>query len=76
MIMRLLRALLGLQPAGFKLIKSDGGVPGAIRGDLVPADTLVIVDGGRRFVRTGKIDDQGFEVYAEGHKTFEYYSQS
>lgn len=70
--MRILRALLGLEPAGYTLRKADGGIPGRIRGDLVPAGTVVIVNRGRRFVRTGQVDDQGFEVYAEGHKTFEY----
>lgn len=66
--------LLGRQPSGYTLRKAGPGIDGRIRGDLIPLGTMVIVDGGRHFVRTGEIDDVGFEVYAEGHQTFEYRS--
>ena len=72
--MGFLRRLFGLEPYGYTLIKADGGIPGRIRGDLIPADTIVIIDNGRSFVRTGETDVHGFEVYSEGHKTFEYHS--
>lgn len=68
------RRLFRLNPPGFTLKKANGGIDGGIRGDLVPADTLVIIDRGRRFVRTGTVDRNGFEIYAEGYKTFEYVS--
>ncbi|HEV7345775.1 MAG TPA: hypothetical protein VGN60_09125 [Devosia sp.] len=74
MIARFIRRIFRLQPYGYTLRKADGGIDGGIRGDLVPAGTLVIVDRGRRFVRTGQTDSSGFEIYAEGHKTFEYVS--
>jgi hypothetical protein len=71
-MLRIIRRLFRLQPPGYTLRKSAGGYDGRIRGDLIPAGTLLIVNGGRSFVRTGKADSQGFEIYAEGHRTFQY----
>lgn len=62
------------EPAGFTLIRSDGRRHNRIRGDLIPADSLVIVEDGRHFVRAGERDEVGFEVYSEGHRTFSYRS--
>lgn len=61
-------------PAGYTLIRADGSQHNRIRGDLIPADTIVIVDDGRSFVRTGRKDDVGFAVYREGFKTLAYRS--
>lgn len=58
------------EPPGFTLIRADGTEHNRIRGDLIPPDTLVIVDGGRYFVRTGKDDADEFWIYEEDYKTF------
>lgn len=73
--MRFIRKLLGIQPFGYTLIREDGVRHNCIRGDLIPVDALVIIEDGRRFVRADETDDEfGFEVYREGHRTFEYVS--
>ncbi|MBJ3783411.1 hypothetical protein [Devosia sediminis] len=69
------RRLLRLRPPGYALHLAGPGVNGAIRGDLVPIDATVIIDRGRIFVRTGQVDFNGFEIYAEGHRTFAYQSE-
>lgn len=60
------------QPYGFTLIRKDGTVHNRIRGDLIPADTLVVIEDGRYFVRTGHEDDDYFLEFEEGFKSFEY----
>jgi hypothetical protein len=65
------------EPDGFLLYRADGTRHNGIRGDLIPRDTLVIVQDGRYFVRTKERDSyygRGWIVYREGHKTHEYNS--
>lgn len=68
------------EPDGFVLIRADGQEHNTIRGDLIPSDTLVIVEDGRHFVGTGEnADNKGcgeFRIYREGHKTHNYVSQN
>lgn len=72
--MRFIRKMFGIEPHGYTLIREDGTRHNRIRGDLIPVDAIVIIEDGRRFVRTDETDDVGFEVYREGHGTFEYVS--
>lgn len=72
--MRFIRKLLRIEPAGYSLIREDGTRHNRIRGDLIPMGVPVILEDGRHFVRTDTADDAGFEVYREGHGTFEYVS--
>lgn len=69
-----LRRLLRIQPHGRTLIRHDGRRHNRIRGDLIPVDSLVIVQDGRVFVRTDEADDSGFEIFREDHRTREYKS--
>lgn len=72
MIWSIVRRLLGWEPQGFTLIRFDGRRHNRIRGDLIPPDSLVVVQDGRFFVRTGRKDDGGFDIYREDHRTFAY----
>lgn len=67
----LIRRLLKLQPYARSLIRRDGRRHNRIRGDLVSARCLVIVEDGRVFVRTDELDGDGCEIYREGHRTHE-----
>ena len=65
------------QPDGFVLHRADGVRHNVIRGDLIAADTMVIVQDGRHFVATGEQADdyQGdWRLYREGHKVHDYQS--
>ena len=75
-LMRFLRKLLGIQPAGYSLFREDGNRHNRIRGDMIPVGMNVIVSDGRQFVWADEADKDGFEVYREGHSTFEYRSQN
>lgn len=64
-------------PDGHLLYRADGSRHNGIRGDLIPAGTLVVMQDGRYFVATGERDEHygaGWLVYREGHKTHEYRS--
>lgn len=62
------------EPAGYTLRRADMGVALRIRGDQVEPETLVIVYQDVPFVRMGQLDDDGFEIYREGHLTHVYRS--
>lgn len=72
----LLRRIFRLEPPGYTLIRSDGIRHNRIRGDLIAAGSAVIIDGGRVFVRQGKVDDVGFEIFQEGFRTHTWVSWS
>lgn len=62
------------EPRGFTLIPLNGQPRSTIRGDLIPPDTIVIIQDNISYVRTGRKDNQDFDTYEEGHKTYEYIS--
>lgn len=72
MVWGIIRRLLGLEPDGYSLVRFDGRRHNRIRGDLIPPDSLVVVQDGRFFVRTNRKDESGFAVYREDHRTFVY----
>jgi hypothetical protein len=72
----LLRRILRLEPPGYTLIRSDGRRHNRIRGDLIAAGSMVIIEDGRVFVRQGEVDDVGFEIYREGFRTHTWVSWS
>ncbi len=57
---------------GYTLIRSDGVQHNRIRGDMIPRAAIVISSDGRDFVRTGENDANGFAVYKEGYRVFDY----
>lgn len=62
------------EPSGYTLRRADMGVALRIRGDQVDPNMLVIVHQGVPYVRLGERDDDGFEIYREGHLTHVYRS--
>lgn len=65
------------EPDGFVLEREDGKRHNVIRGDLIPADTMVIIEDGRHFVNTGEQSDEfsgDWRLYREGHATHAYHS--
>lgn len=62
-------------PPGYILVRLDGTVHNRVRGDMIPLKMLVVSSDGRIFVRVGKKDADGFEMYQEGYATYNYASQ-
>lgn len=63
-----------LPAAGFVLLCENGTEHNRIRGDLIPHSTIVVVEDGRSFVRTGRRNAFDFAIYQEGFETFVYHS--
>lgn len=69
-----LLGILRSHPDGYVLIQKDGREHNKVRGDLIPAGSLVIVEDGISFVRTAERDSDNFSIYREDYGTFTYVS--